>query len=216
MNPSEGLLASIIRSYAETRRWTGLAVPDKRVLEAIAAVPRDRFVPRDLQAWAFENRALDIGRGQTISQPFIVALMSELCAIEPGMRVLEIGTGSGYQAAVLAELGAEVFSVELDAELARGADFRLRELGYRVHQRTGDGALGWPEEAPFPRIVATAAGAAVPAAWLDQLAGPGRLIVPVGPEGGAQVLQLVTKDLRGDCEPRAVLPVRFVPLRSTD
>ena len=213
------MLAAVSRHFAETARWTGLEKPDQRVLEALRRVPRDRFVPVEQRGAAWEDRPLEIGSGQTISQPFVVALLAQLCDCVQGTRVLEIGTGCGYQAAVLAALGAEVWSIELEPELAREAALRLAGLRdlegapLRIHQRTGDGALGWPEAAPFARIVATAAPVLPPPCWLEQLAAPGRLIAPLGPVGGAQMLTVIDKDEDGRLEQSRVLPVRFVPLR---
>lgn len=213
------MLAAVSRHFAETARWTGLGKPDPRVLEAMRCIQRDRFVPVDQRAAAWEDRPLEIGSGQTISQPFVVALLAQLCDCVQGTRVLEIGTGCGYQAAVLAALGAEVWSIELEPELAREAALRLAGLRdlegapLRIHQRTGDDALGWPEAAPFARIVATAAPVLPPPCWLEQLAAPGRLIAPLGPVGGAQMLTVIDKDEDGRLEQSRVLPVRFVPLR---
>ena len=146
-------------------------ITDSRVLEAMAAVPRDRFVPRASRAEAYANHPLPIGRGQTISQPFIVAYMTQELDVRPGERVLEVGTGSGYQSAVLAALGAEVYTVEIIAELAERARGVLADLGYdRVHVLTGNGRLGWPEHAPFDAVIVTAAGESVPDPLVDQLA----------------------------------------------
>ncbi|MFO1050745.1 MAG: protein-L-isoaspartate(D-aspartate) O-methyltransferase [Planctomycetota bacterium] len=213
MNRVDDMLASIERAYRDTASWTGLSEPSPRVLDAMRRVPRERYVPFDQRRFAYDDRALDIGRGQTISQPFIVALMTDLCAIEAGTRVLEIGTGSGYQAAILAELGAEVWSIELDEPLGRSAAHLLDELGYHIHLRIGDGRLGWPEAAPFDRIVATAAGPTLPPAWIEQLEIGGSLVAPLGPPGGDQMLELVEKQGEGQVARRVVLPVRFVPLR---
>ncbi|MGE3775291.1 MAG: protein-L-isoaspartate(D-aspartate) O-methyltransferase, partial [Gammaproteobacteria bacterium] len=162
--------------------------------------------------WAYVNRPLAIGHGQTISQPFIVALMSDLLEVVPGARVLEIGTGSGYQAAVLAELGARVWTIEIVPALAASARERLARLGYeQVTVRAGDGNLGWPEEAPFDGIIVTAAGP-VPPALLEQLAPGGRLVIPIGSTGGEQQLTVITRQDDGSFEHESKLPVRFVPL----
>lgn len=218
------MLAAIIEEVAETADWTGVAELSPRVLAALEAVPRHRFVPEVEQRWAYENRPLPIGQGQTISQPYIVAAMTELAAIEPDDRVLEVGTGCGYQAAVLAELAAEVYSIECLPRLAAEAAERLRELGYdKVQVRQGDGALGWPEAAPFNAILVTAAAEQrVPPALIEQLAPGGRMIIPVGlPHrpllGGfalrvEQELRLLVKEADGTVSERAVLPVAFVPL----
>lgn len=180
-------------------------------LTALRRVPRHRFVPDNLREAAYEDHPLPIGHGQTISQPYIVAYMTEKAAITPGCKILEIGTGSGYQAALLAAMGARVFTIEIIPELAQRAATTLRDLGYdQVQVRTGDGNRGWPDEAPFDAIIATAAPEAIPPALVDQLAEGGRLIVPVGPQGGSQNLMLVTRT-NGQIHQRTLLPVRFVP-----
>ncbi|MEW6047684.1 MAG: protein-L-isoaspartate(D-aspartate) O-methyltransferase [Bacillota bacterium] len=185
---------------------------DPRVLAAMARVPRHRFVPAAYQAVAYADRALPIGWGQSISQPYIVALMTTLLALKPGDRVLEVGTGSGYQAAVLAALTPYVYSIDVIPELALSAAERLRRLGYSsVQIRVGDGYLGWPEQAPFDAIVVTAAPDHVPPPLLDQLKVGGRLVVPVGPRREGQVLWLVRK-LEDRVEMDNILPVLFVPL----
>ncbi|MFP4377519.1 MAG: protein-L-isoaspartate(D-aspartate) O-methyltransferase [Spirochaetales bacterium] len=187
-------------------------ITSSRVIEALEAVPRDRFVPESERASAFENRPLAIGYRQTISQPTIVAYMTQELDIRPGDRVLEIGTGSGYQTAILAELAGEVFSVEIVRQLADRAQQLLRELGYEnVHTRVGNGREGWPEEAPFDEVIVTAAGEELPETFIDQLAPEGRLIAPVGPKH-AQVLVKVTKEQSGRVRREELLPVRFVPL----
>ena len=184
-----------------------------RVLEAMERVPRHRFVPEGWRFAAYEDQPLPIGAGQTISQPFIVAFMTELLEVAPGDRVLEVGTGSGYQAAVLAELGAQVYTIEIVAELGQRAAQTLKELGYSaVAPRIGDGYLGWPEAAPFDAIVVTAAADEIPKPLLDQLKPGGRLVIPVGAVFDAQDLLLVTKSADGKTSEREVLPVRFVPL----
>ncbi len=169
-------------------------VRDPRVLEAMLRVPRHLFVPEDLRHRAYEDTPLPIGEGQTISQPYMVAWMTELLGVEEGDRVLEIGTGSGYQAAVLCELAGEVFSVEKNPVLAREAEERLRSLGYaNVRVRVGDGTLGWSEEAPFDGIVVTAGAPSVPQPLLEQLAEGGRLVIPVG-SATMQMLTVVRKE----------------------
>jgi len=181
-----------------------------RVLEALRRVPRDRFVPEELADSAYLDGPLAIGERQTISQPYIVALMTELIEPDPGARVLEIGTGSGYQAAVLAECVGRVFSLEILPGLGRESAQRLARLGYRnIETRIGDGFDGWPEEAPFDAIVVTAAPRDIPEALLDQLTLGGRLVVPLGE--GRQELVLVTRTAAG-WERRVVIPVRFVPM----
>ncbi|MEN8181882.1 MAG: protein-L-isoaspartate(D-aspartate) O-methyltransferase [Myxococcota bacterium] len=193
------------------RELEAAGVRDPRVLAALRAVPRHEFVPPPERARAYENRPLPIGEGQTISQPFVVAAMSEALELSGDERVLEIGTGSGYQAAVLAELAEEVFSIEIVPSLAREAAERLSRLGYdRVHVRQGDGYAGWPEEAPFDAIVVTAAPDHVPKPLMDQLALGGRLVLPVGPLS-AQELVLVTRDEDGTHQ-RRFMDVRFVPM----
>jgi protein-L-isoaspartate(D-aspartate) O-methyltransferase len=185
-------------------------ITDPAVLRAMRTVPRHEFVPPPVREDAYADRPLSIGHGQTISQPYIVALMTELAAVKPGDRVLEIGTGSGYQAAILAELGARVHSIEIVEPLARSAAETLRRLGYdRVEVRHGDGYRGWPEAAPFAAIVATAAPPDVPPALLAQLAPGGRLVIPVGT--GEQELRLLVRTPTG-VETRRVVPVRFVPM----
>ncbi len=190
-------------------------IKDDRVLAALARVPRHAFVPASQRPQAYEDGPLPIGYGQTISQPYIVAFMTEALGPKPEDRVLEIGTGSGYQAAVLSGLVAEVFSIEIVEPLARRAETELKRLGYgNVRVRIGDGSLGWPEAAPFDVIIVTCAPERVPRALVDQLKVGGRMIVPVGPTQGAQELYLLRKHLEG-METQAVLPVRFVPMVRT-
>ena len=206
------LLDEIALDYRETAEWTGLRDMSPAVREALARVPRERFVRVEDEGRAYVNRPLSIGHGQTISQPFIVALMTDLLDVQPGERVLEIGTGSGYQAAVLAELGARVWSIEIIEELAASARDRLARLGYTgVTVRAGDGNAGWPDEAPFDGIVVTAAGP-VPPALIEQLAPGGRLVIPVGSPAGEQQLTVITRRADGGIERAEKLPVRFVPL----
>ncbi len=186
-------------------------VEDKRVLEAMRAVPRHKYVPDTMVPHAYLDRPLPIGLDQTISQPFIVALMSELLEVSPGDRVLEIGTGSGYQAAVLAEMGAEVFTIEILCELAERAERDLQATGYEaIEIRCGDGYKGWPEEAPFDRIIVTAAPPELPEALVDQLDVGGRLVVPVGEH--RQMLQVVERIDEDTVETSDTMPVRFVPM----
>jgi protein-L-isoaspartate(D-aspartate) O-methyltransferase len=207
------LLEEIAAEAAGTSRMTGLESIDPRVMEAMATVPRHEFVPPEEKPYAWINRPLPIGCRQTISQPFIVALMSSLILPQPGDRVLEVGTGCGYQAAVLSELVSEVYSIELEPILARGAMERLRRLGYdNVHVTSGDGAAGWVEHSPFDGILVTAGADHVPQALIDQLARGGRLVIPVNALIGQELLVL-EKDKDGGIETRSVLPVAFVPLR---
>lgn len=188
---------------------------DDGVLAIIGRVPRHRYVPASEQRHAYENRPLGIGYGQTISQPYIVALMTTLARSRAGSKVLEIGTGSGYQAAVLAETGAAVHSIEIVEPLARQAAQRLRV--YRnVTTRVGDGYYGWREQAPFDAIVVTAAASSIPPPLVAQLRPGGRMVIPVGASFNTQTLMLVEKDAQGRVRTRAVLPVRFVPLTGGD
>ena len=184
------------------------------VMEAIGRIPRHAFVPVEMALYAYLDSPLPIGCGKTISQPFIVALMTDLLEIGPEHRVLEIGTGLGYQAALLAELAAEVFTVEVIEELARSGRRRLGDQGYgNVRFRIGDGGLGWPEHAPFERIIATAAPDLIPPALLQQLKPGGRMVIPAGLEDDQRLL-LVTKDGDGRIESEEILPVRFSMLMS--
>ncbi len=190
-------------------------VTDPGVLAAIAETPRHEFVPHASLDQAYEDIALPIGRGQTISQPYIVALMTQALALTPESRVLEVGTGSGYQAAVLAHLTPHVWSVESVPELAATAEARLRRLGYPVQLRVGDGRLGWPEAAPFDGILVAAAARSVPPALVVQLADGGRLVIPLGDSAWDQRLWLIEK--HGDTLSKAFLAeVRFVPLVYTE
>lgn len=185
-------------------------ITSNAVLAAIAKVPRHEFVPPSLRHLAYQNQPLPIGHEQTISQPFIVAYMTEAASIASGEKVLEIGTGSGYQAAVLAELSKEVYSIEIIPELADGARSVLTKLGYQnVQVKTGNGYLGWPEQAPFDAIVVTAAPDEVPRALVEQLAFRGKMVVPVGTS--FQQMVIISKDESGLVE-RRTIPVRFVPM----
>jgi protein-L-isoaspartate(D-aspartate) O-methyltransferase len=200
------------RKQLVDRSLRGRDINDPRVLAAMEAVPRHRFVPTSLIDRAYEDRPLPIGHEVTISQPYIVALMTQLAEVQAGERVLEIGTGSGYQAAVLAELGAEVYTVERIEPLAEQAAALLAELGYaKVHVRHGDGFAGWPEHAPFDAILLTAAPAQVPEALTDQLALGGRLVAPVGELVGRQELVVIEKTQEG-LRTRRIAGVAFVPM----
>lgn len=183
------------------------------VLAALGKVPRHQFVPMANRALAYLNRALPIGYRQTISQPFIVALMSDLLQVGPDATVLEIGTGSGYQAAVLAELVQQVYSVECITELASAAQLQFVQLGYRnITVKIGNGQQGWPEHAPYDGIIVTAAAAQIPPALIEQLKPAARLVIPVGGRYETQWLTVVTKDASGQVTEQALLPVAFVPL----
>jgi protein-L-isoaspartate(D-aspartate) O-methyltransferase len=187
-------------------------VLDARVLDAMRRVPRHAFVPADLEGHAYEDRPLPIGYGQTISQPYIVALMTDLLRLPPGSRALEIGTGSGYQAAVLAALGYEVFTIEIVPELAQQAQTHLSNAGFtQVQVRQGDGFFGWPEKAPFDGIVVTAAAPQVPPPLIEQLKPSGRMVIPLGTAFLVQQLVLVEKLGHGTLRSEALLPVAFVP-----
>jgi len=187
-------------------------VTDTRVLSAMETIPRERFVPPDAHAQAYEDVPLAIGFNQTISQPYIVAYMTEVLDVRDSHRVLEIGTGSAYQAAVLGRLAREVWTVEIVPELAAAATGQLRNLGLiNVHVRLGDGYSGWPEQAPFDRIMVTAAPDEIPGPLVEQLAVGGRLVIPVGSQGGPQWMTVVEKTSSGVLEKRTI-PVQFVPL----
>lgn len=188
-------------------------ITNAAVLAALRKVPRHEFVPEIQRSQAYADHPLPIGHGQTISQPYIVALMSELAQVQKGDRVLEVGTGSGYQAAILAELGAEVYSIEIIQPLARSAAERLKQLGYgKVVVKAGDGYLGWKEHAPFDAILVTAAAEPVPPPLIEQLRPGGRLVIPVGREGEMQQLMVLEKDAAGKVRSRNIAPVVFVPL----
>jgi protein-L-isoaspartate(D-aspartate) O-methyltransferase len=211
------LISEIERDTWETRHYTGREQLAAGVIEAMRSVDRALFVPEGSTLYAWENRPLSIGYGQTISQPFIVALMTDLLDVEPDHKVLELGTGSAYQAAVLSGLVAEVYTIEIVPELAASAAERLERLGYdNVRVRAGDGWHGWPEAAPFDRIIVTAVAEEVPPRLIEQLAPGGRIVMPVGPYYGAQNLTVIEKTDEG-VKSREVLPVQFVPLtRSED
>lgn len=197
--------AEMVRTQIAAR-----GVKDANVLNAMRAVPRHLFVPAEVRAQAYADHPLPIGEGQTISQPYIVGLMSELLGVQPGDRVLEIGTGSGYQAAVLAAMGCEVYTIEIRPTLAAEAQKRLNDLGARqVHVRSGDGYQGWPEAAPFAGIIVTAAPDRIPEPLLEQLAVGGSMVIPVG--SFYQQLKVITRTASGFSE-RDVIPVRFVPM----
>jgi len=207
------LVAEVDAMYAETRGETGLAAMSPAVRAALGKVERHRLIPPAQVSYAYRNHPLPIGAGQTISQPYIVALYADLLAPKPGDVVLEIGTGSGYQAAVLAEMAKQVYSIELIESLGRSAAARLMELGHRnVEVRIGDGYAGWPEKAPFDGIVVSAAAPQVPPALIEQLRPGARMVIPVGGTGDVQYLKVLVKRADGGYDERRVLPVRFVPL----
>ncbi|MDX1517750.1 MAG: protein-L-isoaspartate(D-aspartate) O-methyltransferase [Woeseiaceae bacterium] len=208
----DAMVGVVEQDVVATSRYTGVDQLDPKVREALRAVPRHLFIPERLHGFAYDNRPLPIGEGQTISQPYIVAMMTQLAALDDGDRVLEIGTGSGYQAAVLAEIAAQVYTIEIIDVLAERAAATLETLGYaNVFVRAGDGYLGWPDRAPFDAILVTAAPETVPEPLIEQLAVGGRLVIPVGPEGRTQSLKVLQKNEDGDVTTRDVLPVRFVP-----
>lgn len=207
------LLAEIAEEAAATAIYTGRDAFSEKVMSAISRVPRERFIGPGQEPLAYVNGPLPIGYGQTISQPYIVALMTDLLDLKPGHRVLEVGTGSGYQTAILAELEVEVFSLEIVPKLARRSAERLAALGYKgLHLEEGDGSCGWPDAAPFDRILAAAAAAAVPQPLIDQLAPAGRMLIPIGAEPLGQMLTLFEKDSDGTVRGNPILPVAFVPL----
>ncbi len=197
----------MVRSQIVTR-----GISSSRVIDAMQKVPRHRFVPNDYLLFAYSDQPLPIGEGQTISQPYVVAYMTESLDIQPGDKVLEIGTGSGYQAAVLAEMKAEVYSIELIGSLSENAGKILMELGYpEVHLKTGDGYQGWPEFAPFDAIIVTCSPGKIPPPLQQQLAEGGKMIIPVGELNSIQYLYLLEK-VKGKIIQKNVMPVRFVPM----
>ena len=203
----------IVADARATESHTGRSAFDDRVMAAMGKVPRHRFVPEHRASDAYRNRPLPIGEGQTISQPFIVALSTDLLEPRPEDVVLEVGTGSGYQAAVLAELVRQVYSIEIVEPLGREAALRLQALGYgNVEVKIGDGYQGWPSKGPFDGIVVTAAAPRVPQPLVDQLKPGGRMVIPVGPSLAEQELVLIEKRADGSVTRRTVLPVRFVPM----
>ena len=209
----EGMMAAIRADVIATRSYIGKGSLNPEVLAVMGRVPRHAFVPDDVQPAAYENRPLPIGYGQTISQPYIVALMTDLLEPSPDDIVLEVGTGSGYQAAVLAELVAKVYTIEIIPELARRAAKRFERLGYEnIATRQGDGYFGWPDLDHVDSIIVTAAADHVPPPLVRQLKKGGRMVIPVGQRFSVQHLLLITKEDDGNLETRQILPVRFVPL----
>ena len=207
------MVAEVEAMYADTRSETGFARMSPAVRAAMGKVERHRLVPDSQRGAAYRNHPLPIGSGQTISQPYIVALSTDLLNLKGGEAVLDVGTGSGYQAAVLAEIASRVFSIEIIPALGEAARKRLEELGYgNIEVRIGDGYQGWPEKGPFDAIVVTAAAPQVPPALVAQLKPGGRMVIPVGGSGDIQYLKLLVKRADGGYDEKRVLPVRFVPL----
>jgi protein-L-isoaspartate(D-aspartate) O-methyltransferase len=186
---------------------------DDNIRRAMLEVPRHLFVPSTIAALAYQDGPLPIGFDKTISQPFISALMLQIAGIGPGVRVLEVGTGLGYQAAVMAEMGAEVFSVEVVEEFAEAAEARLRALGHAIKVKVGDGSRGWPEHEPYDRIIITAAATEAPAELVDELAAGGRMVIPLGGED-VQVLSVIEKSADEALDTRNIMPVRFTRLET--
>ena len=207
------LVQEIEQDVQDTSIYIDKKTLDPRVMQAMSKVPRHEFVSLAYRPVAYKNHPLPIGHGQTISQPYIVALMTDLVAVKPGDKVLEVGTGSGYQAAILAELTDKVFSIEIIKPLAEKASAVLKKLNYRhVTTRSGDGYYGWKEQAPFDAIVVTAAASHIPPPLINQLKPGGRMIIPVGTQFMVQHLVVVEKRADGKIKTRQILPVRFVPL----
>jgi len=208
----ERLVIEISQDVMDTSGYIGKSTLNERVMRAIGTVGRHHFVPDKLQSQAYENRPLPIGYGQTISQPYIVALMTDLMELEEGDVVLEIGTGSGYQAAILSRLVGQVYTIEIIPELAKSASQRLKRLGFEnVEVKNADGYYGWQEHAPYDAIIVTAASSHIPPPLVSQLKPGGVLVIPVGPVFQVQQLSLVSKSGDGKLKTRQVLPVRFVP-----
>lgn len=212
--PSTRSVGDELRREMVMKQLQERGITDERVLQAMRKVPRHEFVPEALRTAAYQDSALPIDQGQTISQPYIVALMTEAIHPQPSQRVLEVGTGSGYQAAVLAELVKDVYTIELLPGLAEQAQARLKQLGYRnIQVRTADGYQGWPDAAPFDAVVVTCGAEHVPEPLFEQLKPGGVLVIPVGKTLETQVLYAITKGPRGEKQTRDLGPVRFVPLR---
>ncbi len=213
MSDRDQMLSEIEREVEYTRSMIGKAALDKRVMQAMKTVPRHLFVPTEAQHQAYYNGPLPIGHGQTISQPYIVALMTDLLELEAGDRVLEVGTGSGYQAAVLSQLVEQVYTLEVIAPLSQQAAERFKQLNYtNIECRVSDGYDGWPEKSPFDGIIVTAAAPMIPPPLVEQLKPGSRLVIPVGQPYFHQDLMLVEKDMQGEISVTDVLGVAFVPL----
>ncbi|PCJ46371.1 MAG: protein-L-isoaspartate O-methyltransferase [Moraxellaceae bacterium] len=209
----ELLIENIVYDVINTARFIGNRDLSPEEIESLATTPRHEFVPAKLQQYAYLNRPLPIGYGQTISQPYIVALMTNLLETEPDHVVLEVGTGSGYQAAILSPLVAKVYTIEIIEPLAESVTERLAQLEYdNIEVKHADGFYGWPEHGPFDSIIITAAGGQIPPPLIEQLKYGGRMVLPIGGPFSTQYLMLVIKDYNGHITTRQVLPVRFVPL----
>jgi len=212
-NKMQHMITDIEGEVKYTRSMIGKDELDPRIMDVIARVPREEFVPPELKYAAFDNGPLPIGCGQTISQPYIVALMTDMLQLEPDHRVLEIGTGSGYQTAILSLLCERVYTMEVVKELSEAAAIRLKRLGYNnIETCAGSGYDGWAEHAPYEGIIVTAAATHIPPALIDQLEPGGRLVIPVGQPYSHQELMLVEKDQQGESHVKSVLGVAFVPL----
>ena len=217
MSDIEGMLRDIRAEADYVCRMAGRGQLNTQTMRAMRRVPRQQFVSKSFRTHAYENSPLPIGGGQTISQPFIVALMTDLAAPQTSDKVLEVGTGSGYQAAVLSHLAAELYTIEIQPELAQASQHRLQEIGCRnIHYRIGNGYNGWPEQAPFDVIMVTGAVEAIPIALIEQLAPGGRMVLPVGKHRYTQDLMLLHKDRDGGVHTSSLLPVTFIPLEGQD
>ena len=213
MQKRQHMIRLIEQDVHETSQYLDTEALDTKVLQAINTVPRHKFVDPDTIEQAYQNNPLPIGYGQTISQPYIVAIMTDLLKLSASDTVLEIGTGSGYQAAVLSELVRQVYSIEIISPLGEQARLRFKELGYtNISTKIGDGYYGWQEHAPFDAIIVTAAASHIPHALIEQLKTGGRMIIPVGGNFMVQQLLLITKNTDGQLQTQQILPVRFVPL----
>ena len=202
------------RMLEDIERDAALTVSYTEILAAMAEIPREEFVPPELRAFAYDNRPLPIDHDQTISQPYIVALMTHLLRPRPGHRLLEVGTGSGYQSAILSRLADKVYSIDRIPELAAEARRKFARMGYtNIENAVGNGYRGWPEHAPYDGIVVTAAASHIPPALIEQLAPGGRLVIPVGPPFGHQELMMIEKDAAGELDTSDILPVAFVPMQ---
>ena len=207
---------SQLREQMVSEQLEGRDIFSAAVLDAMRKVPRHVFVPDEYKSWSYSDQPLPIGEGQTISQPYIVAYMTQELQIKPGDRILEIGTGSGYQAAVLAELALEVYTIEIVESLGKAAAQRLKRLGYEnAKVRVGDGYNGWPDAAPFDAIMVTAGAEELPEPLIEQLAEGGRMIIPIGPHGGVRQLTLIRRK-KGKYKSEKLMPVRFVPFVRKD